>query len=79
MWIETSCCIATSTRLRRVDVGRNQCCHLGSDEHICWKLQWLMDGSEIVSEGPRCSLGSKKGSNVVIEQSWRTNTHYSKH
>ncbi|KAH0941661.1 hypothetical protein HID58_001298, partial [Brassica napus] len=42
MWIETSCCIATSTRLRRVDVGRNQCCHLGSDEHICWKLQWLV-------------------------------------
>ena len=27
MWIETSCRIAASTRLRRVDVGRNQCCH----------------------------------------------------
>ncbi|KAH0871554.1 hypothetical protein HID58_078576, partial [Brassica napus] len=32
MWIETSCRIAASTRLRRVDVGRNQCCHLCSDE-----------------------------------------------
>ncbi|CAN6880762.1 unnamed protein product [Brassica oleracea] len=80
MWIETSCRIAASTRLRRVDVGRNQCCHLCSDEQRLLEASMAcMDGSEIVCEGPRCSLGSKKESNVVIKQSWGTNTHYSKH
>ncbi|CAF1850453.1 hypothetical protein YC2023_052365 [Brassica napus] len=43
---------------------------LNDEEFDQLKLKLKMDGSEIVCEGPRCSLRSKTGRNVVIEQSW---------